>query len=204
MKMKYDTTTIEGKIAVMEHFRKNPEGLMRSLQGYQWQVIPIGHNPSWNWVTYYYNYPAEPEPPKETFDGYYSATQERMAGSSVYMNLNGEVRIVTEVVPKGCKPMSVWKDLTFVGGVSKYVSDVRCEPPKLVPWTFETAPRSRCWLKLKGGRLFNLHLITYIDLDGIGAARWDNPKTYTELFKEMEHSTDDGRTWLPCGTEEKR
>lgn len=56
MKMKYDTKTLEGKIAVMERYKEDPEGLYSSHTG--WQKHPITSCPTWDWHHWEYNYPA--------------------------------------------------------------------------------------------------------------------------------------------------
>ena len=137
MKLKYDTSTIEGKIAVMERFREDPAGLLyRGTLYADW--APYGHSgcPRWDWFACNYNYAAE---------------------------------------------------------------------PTLKPWTFETAPRGDCWLRLKQaeGSIFqNLHRITYIGEKGVHAAHWQFLKPFEKVLNDYEHSLDGGKTWLPCGTEE--
>jgi len=58
MKVKFDTSTVEGKIAVMQEFAKNRGGFWRFLlRDQEWHHISI---PSWNWDSFDYNYPADP------------------------------------------------------------------------------------------------------------------------------------------------
>lgn len=72
---------------------------------------------------------------------------------------------------------------------------------KLVPWTFETAPKG-CVLVRRmsghaqlvlgwGGGTIALHTASS------GIREMD----YEDLMSDYEHSTDSGKTWLPCGTD---
>lgn len=75
------------------------------------------------------------------------------------------------------------------------------QPQKLRQWKPEEIPLG-AWIREKGFK--DTHLIVAV-LNGQAVhVRWDdhynvNP---THLLSSFEHSTDQGKTWLPCGVEE--
>lgn len=134
MKMKYDTSTVQGKIAVMAEFEKTykwPYAISK-LQRDEWSQ---NCEPAWDWDGCDYNYPAEPE------------------------------------------------------------------PPKLVPWTFETCPKGVVLVREIGGTLVDLVSTWSRDHVKMVAGQWSG---YGWMAAQCEHSLDNGRTWLPCGTEENQ
>jgi len=140
MKMKYDTSTLEGKIAVMREFERTGKRPLHN-DGLKWRDT-ISGSPSWCWGNIDYNYPAEPE-------------------------------------------LSV-----------------------LVPWTFETCPKGVVLLKYAVGFGMGIDMIVSWVNDGVlvtAFPRGNNPHvSWEKLLVYATHSLDNGRTWLPCGTEEKR
>lgn len=68
------------------------------------------------------------------------------------------------------------------------------EAPK--PWTFDTCPRERCWLRRSvGGEveyLLSSVRQTSVAASGYGDIGWQT------LASEWQHSLDNGKTWLPC------
>ena len=92
-------------------------------------------------------------------------------------------------------PFWQWNDLDY-----NYPAEP--EPPKLVPWTFETCPKGVVLLQHNGTSGFDL-VATWLP-DGLVKASGYSKLKWSELLNYYTHSLDNGRTWLPCGTEEKR
>lgn len=57
----------------------------------------------------------------ERKDAWFSATADRRHGSAMYRAANGSLVAVTEVVPPGHRPASLWKDLMMIGAVYECV-----------------------------------------------------------------------------------
>lgn len=68
---------------------------------------------------------------------------------------------------------------------------------KLVPWTFDTAPKGHLILRDKT-EVKRIYVASFFDENGITAGYH---REWSVLLSAFEHSTDNGVTWLPCGTE---
>jgi len=137
MKMKYDTSTIRGRIKVMEHFAETHEQPLCRHFLNKTQIWDKAEHPRWNWLEWDYNYPAEPE------------------------------------------------------------------PPKLVPWTFETCPKTGALYTTKDGKK-DYRVPFGFSEDGLEFFKASDVAEWNYLLEYCLHSVDGGRTWRPCGTEEKR
>jgi hypothetical protein len=69
-------------------------------------------------------------------------------------------------------------------------------PPKLRPWRQEEVPVG-AQIRYKNNSLAHRHLI--VSSSPCGLAGHDTNWDYGLLFSAMEHSTDNGKTWHPCG-----
>lgn len=71
--------------------------------------------------------------------------------------------------------------------------------PNLRPWTAEEVPD--CWVRTKGSDI--KHRIVEVDSDNASfRAGRTFYSTLEFAFGSCEHSTDGGKTWLPCGVVE--
>ena len=86
-------------------------------------------------------------------------------------------------------------------------SKYRIKPePRLRPWTPQEVPVGAIVHDNAIGDWIACELITHKDStgqvelgDGCGGKRWFSPQ---DLFNLYTHSTDGGKTWLPCGVAE--
>lgn len=75
------------------------------------------------------------------------------------------------------------------------------QPKQLRSWKPEEFPLG-AWVRLKGSQDISLAVasckgfIVWLDRSGQFVA------DHINLFQDFEHSTDQGKTWLPCGVEE--
>ena len=70
----------------------------------------------------------------------------------------------------------------------------------LRPWTADEVPLG-AWLRYKGNpQSIRLLIVSNTECGLVGyQTNWP----YKTLLQEMEHSTDGGKTWLPCGVMEE-
>ncbi len=109
-------------------------------------------------------------------------------GKEVQFKLNGNSLWTTS---------STNQELGFDWSVSTY----RIKPAKtLRPWTADEVPLG-AWLRYKGNpQSIRLLIVSNTECGLVGyQTNWP----YKTLLQEMEHSTDGGKTWLPCGVEEE-
>jgi hypothetical protein len=79
--------------------------------------------------------------------------------------------------------------------------DYRIKPTaKLRPWTADEVPVGAI-LRYKGNPQ-SLRILIVSSLER-GLAGYETNWPYQALLQEMEHSTDGGKTWLPCGVVEE-
>ena len=79
--------------------------------------------------------------------------------------------------------------------------DYRIKPTAtLRPWTADEVPLG-AWLRYKGNpQSIRLLIVSNTECGLVGyQTNWP----YKTLLQEMEHSTDGGKTWLPCGVVEE-
>ena len=71
---------------------------------------------------------------------------------------------------------------------------------KLRPWIADEVPLG-AWLRYKGNpQSIRLLIVSNTECGLVGyQTNWP----YKTLLQEMEHSTDGGKTWLPCGVMEE-
>ncbi len=67
MKLKYDTSTLNGKIAVMQEYERTGKRPM-CRGGLDKNFRPLNTSPFWQWNDLDYNYPAEPKLVQWTFE----------------------------------------------------------------------------------------------------------------------------------------
>lgn len=94
----------------------------------------------------------------------------------------------------------VWINLKKNVDFQEHPSNYRIAPePKLRPWKSEEVPLG-AWVRYKKPTTHTgKWLITGVGDSGeIGVAGWYF-YTNTYLLDQYEHSTDGGKTWLPCG-----
>jgi hypothetical protein len=72
--------------------------------------------------------------------------------------------------------------------------------PVLRPWTADEVPLG-AWLRYKGNNQ-SIRMLIVCNLQ-IGLCGYQTNYPYDYLRDEMEHSTDNGKTWLPCGVMEE-
>lgn len=73
--------------------------------------------------------------------------------------------------------------------------------PTLRPWTADEVPLG-AWMRYKGNRQ-SIRILIVGNMER-GLAGYNTHWPYQSLLDEMEHSTDGGKTWLPCGVMEWR
>lgn len=95
-----------------------------------------------------------------------------------------------------------WTKAELPPGAGSEPSDYRIKAPqKLRPWNTTEIPLG-AWLKEKGSQ--DTSIIVAV-LDGRAVSvEWNDHCAITPeyLLNYFEHSTDQGKTWLPCGVEE--
>lgn len=82
------------------------------------------------------------------------------------------------------------------------------KPKTLTPWTFETCPQVRTLVRYIRNEpphdVWGTILALKCDHGGKLVCCFHETlavKSFTELLRDYEHSTDSGKTWKPCGTE---
>lgn len=76
------------------------------------------------------------------------------------------------------------------------------KPKKLVPWTSQTCPPLGTWFRNSDdGDSFYYWTLTAKDWSKMNW--WSGEMLPFDDFRGVEYSTDQGKTWLPCGTEEE-
>lgn len=74
--------------------------------------------------------------------------------------------------------------------------------PKLRPWKMEEVPLG-AWVRNKVSKTYKSIIIAVTECDCIVVAANGAASLYNQTSEEMlnfrEHSTDNGKTWLPCG-----
>lgn len=107
-----------------------------------------------------------------------------------------------------------WRALTWSGWDFLWINDsarkyryrsARPKPAptkKLVPWTFETAPKGCVLIRTIGTPSKYAYVSAVFEWNEEGICGGNNRRwPYGDLMKYCEHSTDSGATWQPCGTE---
>jgi len=69
--------------------------------------------------------------------------------------------------------------------------------PKLRPWTKQEVPLG-CWVRYRGGDA--TEILARVNCKGCGI--FGASMAFSFMLEYYEHSTDQGKTWLPCGVVE--
>ena len=98
--------------------------------------------------------------------------------------------------------MGTWKDISspmFAGSF-----DYRIKPEsKLRPWRADEVPVGAVIRNIHEPKQYKWLILNSIT-PGVAVAGEDNIRSHStnHLMRECEHTTDGGKTWLPCGVEE--
>lgn len=205
-----DTTTLAGKIAVMQAALEGKKIQVRTRDSLTWEDAS---DPCWDWIVFNYRIAQSPIAPghnpdgitvDQAPDGRRLMTEEEVGRAGCDFRKREESGIWT--YENGC-----WSRLDdycvnspdcIYSVPTDWVDPLLPKPKRRVPWSCpEDVPGPVCWIKCS--EKSELLQVTAVASDGIGALtkgggiwlRWDQISR-----RNILHSTD-RKTWLPCEQE---
>lgn len=214
MNTQIDTSTTEGKVAVMTAAAKGVdiEFLNRNFMGY-WILQPI---PSWDWFQYDYRIKEEkfPDPPEgEGWHNPGNLTCSEIGVENGYrLLLKSEIKEADPCdnkIEKWRRTSETWDNSGWVGSLNSETYRTKNPLPsksKLIPWEAKDVPPI-CFVRSRTNSHKNMSaLVIGTDPEGCEFLR-DTRRLvelveWRELFNHWEYSTD-RITWKHCSKESK-